>query len=73
MNVSATFRERHVGDMAGKVREANELITKALRTMISDPLRLSAGRAGTVGRQRSLPPRALTTNDVVGPALPSRR
>jgi|HubBroStandDraft_6_1064221.scaffolds.fasta_scaffold2292792_2 hypothetical protein len=51
MNVSPTFRERQVGDMAEKVREANELITKALRTMIPDPSAPGrAGRAGTVGR-----------------------
>ena len=59
--------------MSEEVQEANELITKALRTMIPDPSAPGrAGQAGTVGCQRSLPPRALTTTDVVGPALPSR-
>ena len=73
MNVSPTFRERHVGDMAENVREANELITKALWTMISDPLRAWARRSSRNGRpQRSLPPRPLITNDVFSPAMPSR-
>ena len=65
------FARGQARDMAGKVREANELITKALRTMISDPLRPGA-QVEPDGRQRSLPPRALTTNDVIGPVLPSR-
>jgi hypothetical protein len=34
MNGSPTFRKRQVRDTAEKVREANELITKALRAMI---------------------------------------
>jgi hypothetical protein len=37
MNSSPTFRGRQVREMAEKVHEANELITKALRAMIPDP------------------------------------
>ena len=48
-----TFRERQVREMAEKAREANELITKALRPMIPDPpvrvFLVNAGRALDAG------------------------
>jgi hypothetical protein len=57
-----TFRERQVGDMAEKVREANELITKALRTMIPPP-GARARRSSRNGRPPTITSAATADNE----------
>jgi hypothetical protein len=75
MNGSPTFRERQVREMAEKVCEANELITRALRRMIPDPRRkvlVNAGQALNAAKviaNEALPQRASTAFGIQGPEV----